>query len=58
MPRNKVSQEAEDIDRQVCAEATCCSCGHTGLRYIPRWNERGGYAPVSKCPKCKEEVEF
>jgi hypothetical protein len=57
MARNKISQEAEDIDRQVCKEATC-TCGHKGLRYIPRWSERGGYAPVSQCPKCKEEVEF
>jgi hypothetical protein len=57
MAKHKISREAEEIDKQVCEEATC-TCGHKGLRYIPRWSERGGYAPVSKCPECKEEVEF
>lgn len=57
MVKHKISQEAEEIDREVCAEATCYACGHAGLRYIPRWNG-SVYAPVSKCPKCKEEVEF
>lgn len=46
-----------EIDREVCAELSCDSCGHAGLDYRPftwtgpRYGNRRYYA-FAVCPAC------
>lgn len=55
--KHRLDADLEEEGREVC-EATTCNCGKKGLRFIPRWDSNGNYAPISRCTKCGEEVPF
>ena len=51
------SAQAESIDREVCAELTCPSCGKVGLDYVA-FHKVNSYRPFIVCAKCDYVVEF
>ena len=51
------SKEAAQIDREVCAESICPTCGHQGLTYHP-WHKPGSYRAFATCPNCGHFDEF
>lgn len=43
-------RDAEDIDRDVCAQSECDNCGNRGLIFVN--------IGLGRCPQCKTRVEF
>src|SRR5262249_36684960 len=56
------SPGGEEIDRNVCREATCHSGGHKGLEYPPFIRKAGGhvvsYRAIARRPKCGTAEEL
>lgn len=48
----------ENIDREVCNQATCHACGYHGLIYHPYVIPGVSYRALAECPSCGETVEF
>ena len=45
------------IDRGICVESSCDSCGHDGMVYVPMTNG-SGYRAFAVCPECGHFEEF
>lgn len=53
------SEDAADIDREVCDESSCPSCGHQGMQYKPYTNKyTKSYVAYCVCGNCGYWFEF
>lgn len=53
---NKVSA-VNDIDKEICENATCEQCGRKNLDYIGLRKD-GAYVAIAACPTCGMAEEF
>ena len=51
------SDEAEELDRDICQFAHCEKCGHLGLEYRP-FSKPGSFRTFVVCPACGHISEF